>query len=61
MCEDETIDTAVKIWGENLVHQTVGVVTISDPHIARGTFEDLGLFDQLQIVEFIYFNEPPWW
>lgn len=61
MSEDEAISMAVKIWGEDLVHQTVGVVTLSDPDTARGTFEDLGLFDQLQVVEFIYFGEPPWW
>ena len=56
MVTQEAINEAIKIWGEDAVYQAMEVVAMSDPDGAYTMFEDLGIFDQAEVVEFLYFD-----
>ena len=56
MATQEAINEAIKIWGEDAVYQAMEVVAMSDPDGAYTMFEDMGIFDQAEVVEFLYFD-----
>jgi len=56
MAMQEAIDEAIKRWGQDAVYQAMEVVAMSDPDGAYTMFEDLGIFDQAEVVEFLYFD-----
>jgi len=56
MVTQEAINEAIEIWGEDAVYQAMEVVAMSDPDGAYTMFEDLGIFDQAEVVEFLYFD-----
>jgi len=56
MATQEAINEAIAIWGEDTVYQAMEVVAMSDPDGAYTMFEDLGIFDQAEVVEFLYFD-----
>jgi hypothetical protein len=56
MATQEAINEAIAIWGEDAVYQAMEVVAMSDPDGAYTMFEDLGIFDQAEVVEFLYFD-----
>ncbi len=56
MATQEAIDEAIAIWGQDTVYQAMEVVAMSDPDGAYTMFKDLGIFDQAEVVEFLYFD-----
>jgi len=56
MVTQEAINEAIEIWGADAVYQAMEVVAMSDPDGAYTMFEDLGIFDQAEVVEFLYFD-----
>ena len=56
MAMQEAIDEAIKRWGQDAVYQAMEVVAMSDPDGAYTMFEDLGILDQAEVVEFLYFD-----
>jgi len=56
MATQEAINEAIKIWGADAVYQAMEVVAMSDPDGAYTMLEDMGLFDQAEVVEFLYFD-----
>jgi hypothetical protein len=56
MVTQEAINEAIEIWGADAVYQAMEVVALSDPDGAYTMFEDLGIFDQAEVVEFLYFD-----
>ena len=56
MATQEAIDEAIKRWGQDAVYQAMEVVAMSDPDGAYTMFEDLGIFDQAEVVEFLYLD-----
>jgi len=56
MATQEAINEAIKIWGADAVYQAMEVVAMSDPDGAYTMLEDIGLFDQAEVVEFLYFD-----
>ena len=56
MATQEAIDEAKKLYGEDVVFQVMEVVAMSDADGAYTMFEDLGIFDQAEVVEFLYFD-----
>ena len=56
MVTQEAIDEAIKIYGEDAVYQAMEVVAMSDPDGAYAMFEDNGMFEMAEAVEFLYFD-----
>jgi len=56
MVTQEAINEAIEIWGADAVYQAMEAVALSDPDGAYTMFEDLGIFDQAEVVEFLYFD-----
>lgn len=56
MVTQEAIDEAIKIFGEDAVYQAMEVVAMSDPDGAYVMFEDNGMFEMAEAVEFLYFD-----
>ena len=56
MVTQEKIDAAIAQFGEDAVYQAMEVVAMSDADGAYTMFEDMGLFDMAEVVEFLYFD-----
>jgi hypothetical protein len=56
MVTQEVVDEAVKLFGEDAVYQAMEVVAMSDPDGAYTMFEDNGMFEMAEAVEFLYFD-----
>ena len=56
MATQEAINEAIKNWGADAVYQAMEVVAMSDPDGAYTMFEDMGLFEMAEVVEFLYFD-----
>jgi hypothetical protein len=56
MVTQEVVDQAVKLFGEDAVYQAMEVVAMSDPDGAYTMFEDNGMFEMAEAVEFLYFD-----
>ena len=56
MATQEAINEAIKHWGKDAVYQAMEGVAISDPDGAWSIFEDMGMFDCAEVVEFLYFD-----
>lgn len=56
MAIQEAIDEAIKLWGQDAVYQAMEVVAMSDPDGAYTMLEDMGLFEQAEVVDFLYFD-----
>lgn len=57
MVTQEKIDAAIAQFGEDAVYQAMEVVAMSDADGAHTMFEDLGMFECAEAVEFLYFDE----
>jgi hypothetical protein len=47
---------AIELFGDAVVSQTRETVEMSDPDAAYTMFEDMGMFEHSECVEFLYFN-----
>ena len=56
MATQEAINEAIKNWGEAAVYQAMEVVAVSDADGAWSMFEDMGMFECAEVVEFLYFD-----
>lgn len=56
MATQEAINEAIKMYGEDAVYQAMEVVAMSDPDGAYTMFEDHGMFECAEVVEFLYFD-----
>jgi hypothetical protein len=56
MTTDNKIQDAIEEFGANIVHEVIGVVSVSDPDGAYNLFEDMGMFDHQICVEMLYFE-----
>lgn len=56
MAIQEAIDEAIIRWGQDAVYQAMEVVAMSDPDGAYTMLEDMGLFEQAEVVDFLYFD-----
>jgi hypothetical protein len=56
MVTQEKIDAAIAQFGEDAVYQAMEVVAMSDADGAYTMFEDVGMFDCAEAVEFLYFD-----
>lgn len=56
MAIQEAIDEAIIKWGQDAVYQAMEVVAMSDPDGAYTMLEDMGLFEQAEVVDFLYFD-----
>jgi len=57
MATQEKIDAAIAQFGKDAVFQAMEVVAMSDADGAYTMFEDLGMFECAEAVEFLYFDE----
>jgi hypothetical protein len=56
MVTQEKIDAAIAEYGEDAVYQAMEVVAMSDADGAYTMFEDMGMFECAEAVEFLYFD-----
>ena len=56
MVTQEAINEAIEIFGEDVVYQVMEVVAMSDADGAHTMFEDNGMFEFAEAVEFLYFD-----
>lgn len=56
MVTQEKIAAAIAQFGEDAVYQAMEVVAMSDADGAYTMFEDVGMFDCAEAVEFLYFD-----
>lgn len=56
MVTQEKIDAAIAQFGEDAVYQAMEVVALSDADGAYTMFEDMGMFECAEAVEFLYFD-----
>ena len=47
---------ALEIFSLEIITQTKETVEMSDPDAAHTMFEDMGMFEHSECVEFLYFN-----
>jgi hypothetical protein len=52
----EKIKEAVEIFGRDIVGEVVSMVQLFDADGCYTTFEDRGMFEHAEAVEFIYFD-----
>jgi hypothetical protein len=52
----EKIKQAIEIYGRDVVSEAVSMVNIFDADGCYTTFEDRGMFEHAEAVEFIYFD-----
>ena len=57
MATQDKIDAAIAQFGEEAVFQAMEVVAMSDADGAYTMFEDIGMFECAEAVEFLYFDE----
>ena len=57
MVTQDKIDAAIAQFGEDAVYQAMEVVAMSDADGAYTMFEDMGMFECAEVVEFLYFDE----
>ena len=57
MATQDKIDAAIAQFGEDAVFQAMEVVAMSDADGAYTLFEDIGMFECAEAVEFLYFDE----
>ena len=57
MVTQDKIDAAIAQFGEDAVYQAMEAVAMSDADGAHTMFEDLGMFEFAEAVEFLYFDE----
>jgi len=57
MATQEKIDAAIAQFGKDAVFQAMEVVAMSDADGAYTMFEDIGMFECAEAVEFLYFDE----
>ena len=57
MATQDKIDEAIAQFGEDAVYQAMEVVAMSDADGAYTMFEDIGMFECAEAVEFLYFDE----
>ena len=57
MATQDMIDAAIAQFGEDAVFQAMEVVAMSDADGAYTMFEDIGMFECAEAVEFLYFDE----
>ena len=56
MVTQEKIAAAIAEFGEDAVYQAMEVVAMSDADGAYTMFEDMGMFECAEAVEFLYFD-----
>lgn len=56
MASQEAIDEAIKLFGQNVVYEAMEVAAMSDPDGAYVMFEDNGMFEHAEAIEFLYFD-----
>ena len=56
MVTQEAVNEAIEIFGEDAVYQAMEVVAMSDADGAYTMFEDMGMFECAEAVEFLYFD-----
>ena len=56
MVTQEKIDAAIAQYGKDSVYQAMEVVAMSDADGAYTMFEDIGMFTEAEVVEFLYFD-----
>lgn len=47
---------AIELYGQKIVSEVQDIVEMSDPDAAYSMFEDMGMFDHSECVEFLYFS-----
>ena len=52
----DLLQEAIENFGEQIVHEVISVVDVSDPDGAYTMFEDMGLFDHAECVSMLYFE-----
>lgn len=55
MSENLLMEQARELFGEIVVLDVIEVVEMSDPDGAYTYFDDMGMFDHAECVEFLYF------
>jgi hypothetical protein len=56
MATQEAINEAIAQWGKDSVYQAMEVVALSDADGAWSMFDDMGMFECAEVVEFLYFD-----
>lgn len=56
MPTQEAVNEAIKNWGSDAVYQAMEIVAVSDADGAWSMFEDNGMFECAEVVEFLYFD-----
>jgi hypothetical protein len=57
MATQEKIQEAVNNWGSDVVSIVTDLVNLADADGAYVQFEDMGMFEYAECVEFLYFEE----
>ena len=47
---------AIEDFGAGVVNEVIQVVELADPDGAYSTFQDMGMFEHAECVEFLYFG-----
>jgi hypothetical protein len=58
MTHEEKIDSAVAQWGRGVVLDVLNILSFmeGDPDGVWSTYQDMGMFEHSEVVEYIYFD-----
>lgn len=52
----ELVEEAKKMYGSEIVAEVIEMVGLADPDGAYTQYEDMGMFEHAECVEFLYFS-----
>jgi hypothetical protein len=53
---NQKIESAIELFGADIVHQVITLVSVSDADGVWSLYDDMGMYDHMQCVEYIYFE-----
>lgn len=53
---NELVKEAIELYGRAIVHEVLQLVSLADPDGVHSMFEDLGMIDHVEVIEFLYFD-----
>jgi len=56
MIATDIVKEALELYGDKIVSEVREIVYMSDPDAAYSMFEDMGMFDHSECVDFLYFS-----
>ena len=54
--EKAKIREAAELFGANVIRDVLSIVSVTDADGAWATFQDMGMFEHAECVEFLYFE-----